>query len=424
MPTWAFFVTIGVVLWVSLGWLVTWAVGQVGRDPHLEDAETSSASSRRHLPARSEAPSGPTFFPPALNDDPIRVLVVDDDPALRELVRTSFAMVDVEVDEADGASSAVQRIAEHHPDVLVLDVGMPGVDGITFCRGLKSDPHTRDIPVILLTGNVESELSGWEAGASAFLRKPFSPLALLNVVERFGAKTDAAGQPSAPAPNHGEQLLLYAQDFRHMLELERGQRRLLQSAYRETVVALAQALEAKDGGTSAHSERVRRYATELASAVEPSLLREPGVEYGFILHDVGKIAIPDAVLRKAEPLTPAERRLVETHPLLGEQMVGNAALLRGHGAQVVRSHHERWDGGGYPDGLIGNEIPLPARIFSLADTLDAITSDRPYRKATSWSDAVAEIVEQAGTQFDPGIVSAFQEREEALRRIYYEVSTN
>ena len=105
-------------------------------------------------------------------------------------------------------------------------------------------------------------------------------------------------------------------------------------------------------------------------------------------------------------------------------MVGNAALLRGHGAQVVRSHHERWDGGGYPDGLIGNEIPLPARIFSLADTLDAITSDRPYRKAASWSEAVDEIVEQAGTQFDPGIVSAFREREEALRRIYYEVSTN
>jgi len=424
MPTWAFFVTIGVVLWVSLGWLVTWAVGQAGRDRHVEHAEASSASSERHLPSRSETPDGLTFFPPALNDEPIRVLVVDDDPALRELVRTSFAMVHVEVDEADGASSAVQRIAEHHPDVLVLDVGMPGVDGITFCRGLKSDPHTRDIPVILLTGNSESELSGWEAGASAFLRKPFSPLALLNVVERFGATTDAAGQPSNPAPDHSEQLLLYAQDFRHMLELERGQRRLLQSAYRETVVALAQALEAKDGGTSAHSERVRRYATELASAVEPSLLREPGVEYGFILHDVGKIAIPDAVLRKTETLTPAERRLVETHPLLGEQMVGKAALLRGHGAQVVRSHHERWDGGGYPDGLIGNEIPLPARIFSLADTLDAITSDRPYRKAASWSEAVDEIVEQAGTQFDPGIVSAFREREEALRRIYYEVSTN
>ncbi len=225
------------------------------------------------------------------------------------------------------------------------------------------------------------------------------------------------------APDH-TQLLLYAHDFRHMLELERGQRRLLQSAYRETVVALAQALERKDGRTSAHSERVRRYATELASAVEPSLLQEPAVEYGFILHDVGKIAIPDAVLRKTEALTPAERRLVETHPLLGEQMVGDAALLRGHGAQIVRSHHERWDGSGYPDGLVGDEIPLPARIFSVADTLDAITSDRPDRKARSWPEAADEIVAQAGAKFDPEVVSAFREHEETLRRVYYEVSTN
>lgn len=425
MPTWPFFVTIGVLLWFSLGWLVTWTVGQVGRDPVLEDVNASRApSSEAQRPGRSEAPSGLTFLPSQPNDHPIRVLVVDDDPALRELVRTSFEMLHVRVDEADGAASAARRIAAQHPDVLVLDVGMPGVDGVTFCRGLKSDPQTRDIPVVLLTGNAESELSGWEAGASAFLRKPFSPLALLNVVERFAAKAGVAGRPSVVVPDQSEQLLLYAQDFRHMLELERGQRRLLQSAYRETVVALAQALEAKDGGTSAHSERVRRYATELASAVEPSLLQTPAVEYGFILHDVGKIALPDAVLRKSEPLTPAERRLVETHPILGEQMVGNAALLRGHGAEIVRSHHERWDGSGYPDGLVGNEIPLPARIFSIADTLDAITSDRPYRKAASWSEAVDEIIEQAGAQFDPGIVTTFRDREEALRRIYYEVNTN
>jgi response regulator RpfG family c-di-GMP phosphodiesterase len=422
MPSWAFFVTIGGLLWASLGGLVTWAVGQVGRDPRPAGADASNSSSQQHRPARNEAPNGLAFLPPSPNDDSIRVLVVDDDPGFRELVHTSFAMAHVEVEEADSASSAAQRIAAQHPDVVVLDVAMPGVDGITFCRGLKCDPQTRDIPVILLTGNAEAEVAGLEAGASAFLRKPFSPLELLNVVERFAAETEATGKPSNP--DHSEQLLLYAQDFRHMLELERGQRRLLQGAYRETVVALAQALEAKDGGTSAHSERVRRYATELASAVEPSLLREPGVEYGFILHDVGKIAIPDAVLRKTEPLTPAERRLVETHPLLGEQMVGNAALLRGHGAQVVRSHHERWDGSGYPDGLTGSEIPLPARIFSLADTLDAITSDRPYRKAAGWSEAVDEIVGHAGTQFDPGIVTAFREREEALRRIYYEVSKN
>jgi two-component system, cell cycle response regulator len=142
------------------------------------------------------------------------------------------------------------------------------------------------------------------------------------------------------------------------------------------------------------------------------------------LHDVGKIAIPDDVLRKTTPLTDSERRLLQSHPLLGEQMVGGAALLRGPGVQVVRSHHERWDGSGYPDGLIGDEIPLPARIFSVADALDAITSDRPYSPARGWSWAVDEIRNEAERQFHPDVVDAFLDREEAMRRIYYEVSTN
>jgi response regulator RpfG family c-di-GMP phosphodiesterase len=424
MPTWAFLVTIGVAT-CSLGLLVGRSINLASRNASPQEAQTSSAPADRQPGAlHAASATGLTYLQSRPSDEPIRVLVVDDDPGLRALVRTSFEMAHVVVEEADSATSAAQHIAARHPDIIVLDVGMPGVDGITFCRGLKVDPQTRDIPVVLLTGNAESELSGWEAGASAFLRKPFSPLELLNVVERFAATTEAAVQPTVRVPDHSEQLLLYAQDFRHMLELERGQRRLLQSAYRETVVALAHALEAKDGGTSAHSERVRRYATELASAVDPSLLQEPAVEFGFILHDVGKIGIPDAVLRKNEELTPAERRLVETHPILGEQMVGSAALLRGSGAQVVRSHHERWDGSGYPDGLMGDEIPLPARIFAVADTLDAMTSDRPYRQAGPWSDAVEEIVRQAGTQFDPGIVAAFHDHEDVLRRIYYEVSTN
>jgi response regulator RpfG family c-di-GMP phosphodiesterase len=288
---------------------------------------------------------------------------------------------------------------------------------------MKADPYMRAIPVVLLTGDSISELAGREAGADAFLRKPFSPLALLAVVERLGAKEHIGAPPSAGS-NEARQLLLYAQDFRRLLELERGQRVLLNSAYRETVVALARALESKDGATGAHSERVRRYATELAGAVEPSLLDEPSIEYGFILHDVGKIGIPDTVLGKPEPLTPAERRLLETHTVLGEQMIGNAALLRGQGTRVVRSHHERWDGRGYPDNLDGDDIPLSARVFSVADTLDAMTSDRPYRKAGRWEDAVAEIVSQAGAQFDPGVVDAFREREEALRRVYYEFNTN
>jgi response regulator RpfG family c-di-GMP phosphodiesterase len=277
---------------------------------------------------------------------------------------------------------------------------------------------------VLLTGDAVSESAARDAGADAFLRKPFSPLALLTVVERLGAcAVEQEASPHAHGPAD-RQLLLYAQDFRRLLELERGQRVLLQNAYRETVVALARALESKDGGTADHSERVRRYATELATAVDPSLLEEPSLEFGFILHDVGKIAIPDSVLRKPEPLSESERRLIETHPVLGEQMVGQAALLRGQGARVVRSHHERWDGSGYPDNLAGEEIPLGARIFSVADALDAITSDRPYRPAAGWDDAVGEIVERAGSQFDPLIVDVFRDREEALRRIYYEFNTN
>jgi response regulator RpfG family c-di-GMP phosphodiesterase len=327
------------------------------------------------------------------------------------------------VDEADSATSAALKIASRHPDVVVLDVGMPGVSGLVFCQAMKSDPFTRDIPVVLLTGNEVSERSARQAGADAFLRKPFSPLALLTVVERLGTKQHD-GPPPVAESKEERQLLLYAQDFRRLLELERGQRALLNNAYRETVVALARALESKDGATGAHSERVRRYATELATAVDGSLLEEPSLEFGFILHDIGKIAIPDAILAKPEPLTSGERRLLETHTVLGEQMVGDAVLLRGQGTRVVRSHHERWDGRGYPDGLGGENIPLGARVFSVADTLDAITSDRPYRRARSWEDAMKEIVGEAGGQFDPRVIDAFQEREEALRRVYYEFNTN
>jgi cyclic di-GMP phosphodiesterase len=348
----------------------------------------------------------------------VRVLLVDDDAGLRELLKTTFEGFEVEVEEAGDTVEAAARIRDSAPDVIVLDVLMPGLDGVAFCRRLKSDPDTRDIAVVLLTGSDGGSLVAADHTADAYLRKPFSPLELLGVTERLaGRRYGVPLRPPRAVTDAEEQLLLYARDLRHVLEVERSQRTLLQKAYRDTVAALATALETKDIGTGAHSQRVQRYALELARAIEPELAREPSLEYGFLLHDVGKIGVPDRVLRKRGPLTSAEWRLMQTHTVLGEQMLGEVAFLHGEGLKVVRSHHERWDGRGYPDRLTGEEIPLGARIFALADALDAITSDRPYRRARAWAEAAEELAHGSGLQFDPHVVEAFRASEARLRAL-------
>jgi len=344
----------------------------------------------------------------------MRVLLVDDDAALRALLRATLDAFDVEIDEAENADVA-KGLLEREPDAIVLDVAMPGeVDGIEFSRRLKADGKTSGIPVVLLTGSVERQN---ESAADAVLIKPFSPLELLSVVERLVG--GLYGVPfRAMKATDDEQLLLYARDLRHLLEVERTQRATLEAAYRDTVIALANALESKDTGTRAHSQRVQRYALVLASLRAPELLEDAGAEYGFLLHDVGKIGIPDRVLQKPGPLTAVERRLMQTHTVLGAQMLGGVAFLRGVCIDVVRAHHERWDGTGYPDGLRGDEIPLGARVFAVADALDAMTSNRPYRAALSWQHAVGEILAESGKQFDPDVVDAFRSRERTLREIY------
>jgi response regulator RpfG family c-di-GMP phosphodiesterase len=349
----------------------------------------------------------------------LRVLLVDDEPGIRTLLKTTLESLDVQLDEAQDAASAVFALKARRPDAIVLDVNLPGMNGLTFCSRLKRDPQTRDIPVVLLTGEQRSA-EAVAAGADAFLQKPFSPLELLSVVERVaGANETHPTRPPGHAPD--EQLLLYARDLRHLLEIERAQRRALQHAYRQTVGALASALESKDTGTRAHSQRVQRYALELARAIDPDLAEDPSAEYGFLLHDVGKIGVPDRVLLKPGPLTDPELALMRTHTLMGAQMLDGIAFLDGAGIAVVRSHHERWDGAGYPDGLAGEEIPLGARVFSVADTLDAITSDRPYREAQPWETARDEIVAQAGRQFDPAVVEAYLDSEHVLRDVQREL---
>jgi putative two-component system response regulator len=354
----------------------------------------------------------------------VKILLVDDEPALRELLRTTFEGAHVQVDEAASGLEAEARIKRRRPDVVILDLRMPGMSGAELCRRLKANEKTKHIPIVLLTGaDAEEARRAQRAGAEALVRKPFSPLDLVALVERLAG---GGGSPvRAPRRSRGpeEEVLLYARDLRHLLELERGQRSLLQESYLETVTALATALESKDTPTHAHSHRVERYAVELMQAIDATrLAADPAIRYGFLLHDVGKIGIPDGILQKPGPLTRAERRRMQTHTVLGEQMLSGVAFLQGEGLRIVRSHHERWDGRGYPDAIAGGDVPLGARVFAVADALDAMTSDRPYRRALRWSAARDEILAQTGKQFDPDVVDAFREREGELQDVQRELT--
>jgi response regulator RpfG family c-di-GMP phosphodiesterase len=356
----------------------------------------------------------------------MRILLVDDEPALRELLRVTLESAEVTVAEAGSVREAEAEIVAARPDLIVLDLRMPGIGGTELCVRLKSAPATRDIPIVLLTGAEHEEARrAQQAGAEALVRKPFSPLELLAVVERLtqnGTRVPTT-HPRAVEGREEEELLLYARDLRHMLGVERRQRAQLESSYLQTVSALATALEWKDAGTHDHSLRVVRYALALLSTLDPDLVRnDRGVEYGFLLHDVGKIGIPDEILNKPGPLSPLERVRMQQHTLLGEEMLCGVALLNGEGLRVVRSHHERWDGGGYPDHLRADETPLCARVFAVADALDAMTSDRPYRRGLSWSAARDELVAESGRQFDPVVVEAFHDCEPELVAAFRETA--
>ena len=174
-----------------------------------------------------------------------------------------------------------------------------------------------------------------------------------------------------------------------------------------TVRALSNAVEARDSYTGKHAERVAAYGLVIAKAMGSRLADDPTTEFGFLLHDVGKVAVPDAVLYKPGPLTDEEREVIARHPVIGAQILRGIEFL-GEAKSVVRHHHERWDGTGYPDRLAGDEIPLAARVFAVADTFDALTSDRPYRAASTFRAARRVIADGAGSQFDPEVAAAFE----------------
>ncbi|CUU35941.1 MAG: response regulator [Fimbriimonadales bacterium] len=321
------------------------------------------------------------------------VLIVDDDDLVRETLRFVLEEGGYQVWSVSHALDALAVLERQPIDIVLSDIFMPGMNGFDLLKQIRQ--RAPDVPVILITGygNVEMAKQAVKEGASDFITKPYNISEIPILIER----------------NLARHSIQHSQT-RH-LEKE------VQSAYRATMEALLAALDTRDTETEGHSERVAAYTMAIAHRLKIDESELPHIERGALLHDIGKIGVPDAILYKPGPLTPEEWEIMKKHPEIGYRMCMKIEMLR-PAAPIVLHHHERWDGKGYPYGLVGEEIPLGARIFAIADTLDAMTSDRPYRKALSFAQAREEIARHAGTQFDPDLVKVFLEiPEDELRMI-------
>jgi ribonuclease P protein subunit RPR2 len=331
-----------------------------------------------------------------------RILVVDDDIALCGLMREALELEGIEVDEAHHVLEADRLLLDRIPDAVVLDIGLPGIDGLFYATRLREDPRTRTLPIIAISGSELNGASALAAGATAFVLKPFDPLELLTLVERAIGMTPL--EHAFGADVAAEEATENTAELRRLIEIGRRRNELLDSAYRETLSAIASSLEIRGLDSSEHTRRVTAYAMRLTVEVAPSLCDDPGLEWGFTFHDIGLIGVPDQILLKRGSLRTEEWHVLHQHTVIGQQVLQHVPLLGGEGIRVVRSHHERWDGSGYPDGLAGTDIPLGARIFSVADALDAMTDRRPYRRPLRWEAAMTRIRKGAGSQFDPDVV--------------------
>jgi putative two-component system response regulator len=305
-----------------------------------------------------------------------KILIVDDEPANVQVFSRLMIRCGYEVLTAANGEAALESVTRHRPDVVLLDVHMPGLDGFEVCRRLKSDPQTRLTPVVLITTLTSSEdrVRGIEAGADDFLLKP----------------------PSIPE--------LEAR-VRSLTQLKRYTDEL--DSAESVILSLAMTIEARDPCTSGHCQRLATYSAALGTRLGLNSDQHVALHRGAFLHDVGKVGIPDAVLLKPARLTPAEFTLMQGHTVIGDNLCSELRLLEDV-RPIVRHHHERPDGTGYPDGLTGDEIPLLARILSVVDVYDALTTARPYKRAETSDHAIRELREEAarGWKFE-GIVEEF-----------------
>ena len=303
------------------------------------------------------------------------VLVAEDDAANRALLsrlleRAGYRSISV----ADGRD-AIKAATDERPHLVLLDIGLPSLNGLDVCRRLRADPRTVALPIILVTGQTASRdvVAGLDAGADDFVRKPYDEAELMARV-------------------------------RSVLRLARVTAEMVGA--HGVIAALANAVEAKDSTTELHCQRLAGLAHELGmmAGLAPAALK--GLVFGALLHDIGKIGVSDAILTKPGPLSREEWAEMRLHPLIGERIC-EPLTTAAEFAPIVRHHHERWDGKGYPDGLHGDAIPLGARIVGLVDAYDAIVHDRPYRPARTIAEALTEVRSQGGRQFDPELVALF-----------------
>lgn len=337
--------------------------------------------------------------PEPSTQSPVRVLVVDDDAGVRGVLSALLTEEGYEVSAQAGAEAALVQVRDDPPDLVLADLKMPGRDGLWLLDSLQQ--HSPDTAVVMLTGygDTETAVDCLRRGATDYLLKPPRILDLVRAIER------ALSRRSATLERQRYQRELE----RRVQEATAGLSRALSEtaqAYESTLNALVAALDAREQETAGHSQRVVRFTLAIAERMGVTGAELEDVGRGALLHDIGKIGVSDAILLKPGPLNPDEWIEMRKHPEVGFQILASIPFLA-KPAEVVLAHQERWDGTGYPHGLAGEAIPLGARIFAVADTLDAIVSDRPYRRGSPFADARAEIARCSGTQFDPAAVEAF-----------------
>jgi cyclic di-GMP phosphodiesterase len=333
-------------------------------------------------------------------DDKRRLLVVDDEHAIAELLSRHLEREGYRVSLAFDGDEALETLENARFDVVLTDIRMPGRDGIALLEASKQLDST--LPVVVLTSinDVDTAVRAMRMGADDYILKPFTLDALSVAVERSLERRELI----LSNRRHREELELAVEEKTRKLRLALSE---VQGTFNATVEAMVSSIEARDCETQHHCRRAREYTLMLAHrmGLRGRDLRDVG--WGSLLHDVGKIGVPDHILLKAGPLDEDEWAEMRKHPIIGYRLLSPIRFLSG-ASQIVLHHHEKWDGTGYPYGKQGEEIPLGARIFMLADAIETITSVRPYKAALPFEEAEDEVIRCAGTHFDPLVVEAFR----------------